>query len=245
MSKRVTSSVGSKDRIRRLREEADVLASYPKEQLVRILQEVGFSCDGCGRCCTSSYNGHVFLLDTDLPAVREIDPHALIPAPDFEYGDQFGTLYVSGYALRVRDDGTCLFLTSDRRCSIYDHRFFICRIYPYMLHREPDAYGVVDWRQISGLGDHGNYHLPINEQEAEEIADEVISYELTFICQQIGFWEEILRYFDEHNLRHIRKTYDLTLRRFRNGDQVKVMVYDGGKFSEHIVSAEDYLGFNL
>ena len=243
MSKRVTSSRGSADRIRCLREEAEDLASYSKEELVRIIREVGFSCNGCGQCCTSSYNGHVFLLDADLPGVREIDPDALIPAPDFEYGDQFGTLYVSGYALRVRDDGTCCFLTSDRRCSIYDHRFFICRIYPYMLHREPDADGVVDWRQISGLGDHGEYHLPIDEEAAKLMADEVISYEIAFLNQQIGFWEAIQCHFSEHNLRHVRKTYDAAIRRFRSGEPVFVMVYADGSFTRHSVTAEEYRGF--
>jgi hypothetical protein len=236
---------GSVDRLNRLRGEAEDIASYSKEELVRIICDVGFSCDGCGRCCTSSYNGHVFLLDADLSVVRGIDRAALIPAPDFEYGDQFGTLYVSGYALRVRDDGSCWFLTPDKRCSIYDRRFSICRIYPYMLHREPDEYGVVDWRQVSGLGDHGEYHLPIDEGAARIIAEEVISYEIAFVRQQIGFWEEITRYFEEHNLRHVRKTYDAALRRFRKGEPVRVMVYADGELKEHTVTADEYRGLML
>ncbi|MCQ1538313.1 YkgJ family cysteine cluster protein [Methanocalculus taiwanensis] len=231
-------------RILTLREEESSLLSYPEERLIEIICDVGFACDGCGRCCTASCNGHVFLLDRDLPYLRNNHPEALIPAPDFEFGDSNGTLYVSGYALRVQEDGRCLFLTKENRCSIYEDRFSICRIYPYMLHQEPDAEGVVDWRQIAGVGDHGEYHLPIEEAEAEQIAEAVIAYELAFIRQQIGFWEAISRYFNEQNLRHVRKIYDQAYQRFQKGEPVRVMVYAGGSFDCHVVRIEDYRGFS-
>ncbi len=232
------------NRILSLGEEEAALLSYPEETLVGIIRDVGFACDGCGRCCTASYNGHVFLLDRDLPYLQNNHPETLIPAPDFEYADQHGTLYVSGYALRVQEGGRCVFLTRENRCRIYENRFSICRIYPYMLHREPDDEGIVDWRQIAGVGDHGEYHLPIDEGEAATIAEEVKNYELAFIRHQIGFWEAIARSFDEQNLRHVRKIYDQALRRFRKGEPVKVMVYTGGSFEEHIVGIEEYRGFS-
>ncbi|MCP1662671.1 MAG: YkgJ family cysteine cluster protein [Methanocalculus sp. MSAO_Arc1] len=226
----------------RRREEADLL-TYPANRLVEIIRDVGFACEGCGRCCTASYNGHVFLLERDLPYLRRYHPDALVPAPDFEYGDQHGTLYVSGYALRVHGDGRCTFLDDDNRCRIYDNRFSICCIYPYMLHREPDGDGVVDWRQIAGLGDHGEYHCEIDSEEAGRIADLVFSYELDFIRQQIGFWEAIDRLFDEENLRHVRKAYDQALRTYRKGEPVRVLVYAGGSFEEHLVKIDDHRGF--
>jgi len=227
-----------------LRQDEAALLGYPEDELISIIRDVGFACDGCGRCCTSSYNGHVFLLDRDLPYLRTHHPEALIPAPDFDYGDSDGTLYVSGYALGVHEDGRCLFLDSESRCEIYENRFSICRIYPYMLHREPDADGVVEWRQISGLGEHGEYHGEITEEEGTMIARQVLSYELDFIRQQIGFWEAIGRFFDEQNLRHVRKIYDQSLRRFQKGEPVRVMVYAGGSFEEHIVRIGEYRGFS-
>lgn len=230
-------------RIIMLRQEEAALLAYPQDTLVDIIRDVGFACDGCGRCCTASYNGHVFLLDDDLPYLREHHSDALIPAPDFEYGDHIGRLYVSGYALRVNTVGRCLFLTEENRCEIYQDRFSICRIYPYMLHREPDEDGVVDWRQIAGVGGHGEYHLPIEEEEAEYIARAVTGYELAFIRQQIGFWEAISRYFEEQNLRHVRKIYDQALRSFRKGDPATVMVYAGGSFEESMVTFAEYRGF--
>jgi len=232
------------DRILTLRQDEAALLSYPEDELISIIRDVGFACERCGRCCTASYNGHVFLLDCDLPYLREHHPESLIPAPDFEYGDSDGTLYVSGYALRVQEDGRCLFLDAGNRCEIYENRLSICRIYPYMLHREPDADGVVEWRQISGLGEHGEYHGEITEEEAETIAGDVLSYELDFIRQQISFWEGISRFFDEQNLRHVRKIYDQSLRRFRKGEPVRVMVSTRGSFEEHIVRIEEYRGFS-
>lgn len=227
-----------------LKQDEAALRGYPEDELIRIIRDVGFSCDGCGRCCTASYNGHVFLLDRDLPYLQTHQPKALIPAPDFEYGDSNGTLYVSGYALKVHEDGRCLFLDAGNRCEIYENRFSICRIYPYMLHREPDTDGVVEWRQISGLGEHGEYHGEITEEEATTIARQVISYELDFVRQQIGFWEAISMHFDEQNLRHVRKIYDQALRRFRKGEPVRVMTYTSGSFEEHIVRIGEYRGFS-
>ena len=39
-----------------------------------------------------------------LTAVKTIDPDAYEPAPDPEFCDQNGMLYVSGYALRMKND---------------------------------------------------------------------------------------------------------------------------------------------
>ena len=144
-------------RIAALVRERNGLFDYPAERLAGIIREVGFRCDCCARCCTRAFNGHVFLLDRDVAVVREIDPGAIEPAPDPEFCDQNGIFYVSGYALRAKDDaeGSCWFLDGGK-CRIYDRRFSICRIYPYMLHREADEEGNIDWRQISGLEMHGS-----------------------------------------------------------------------------------------
>ena len=116
--------------------EQDLLLKWHEQDLAEIISAVGFSCLLCGRCCTTAFNGHVFLLDADAERVMAMNPSLLIPAPEFELSDEEGNFFVAGYALRVREDGSCIFLT-DTRCRIYDERFTICRIYPYMLHREP------------------------------------------------------------------------------------------------------------
>jgi Fe-S-cluster containining protein len=221
-------------RIAALVHERKSLLEYPIEQLAGIIRDVRFRCTCCGKCCTRAFNGHVFLLDRDVASVREIAPEAIEPAPDPEFCDQYGTFYVSGYALRAKDDaaGSCWFLENGR-CRIYDNRFSICRIYPYMLHREPDEAGTVDWRQISGIDLHGEYDREISEDEALEIARETKEFENAFLDQEIAFLEHIREYFSKNRLRHVQKIYDDRMRAFAKGSPVRVMVFCDGGLEEH------------
>jgi len=206
------------------------------DRLAAIIGEIGFTCTCCAKCCTRDFNGHVFLLDRDVTAVRSIDPDALEPAPDPEFCDQNGTFYVSGYALKAKpdDNGSCWFL-KDGRCRIYDRRFAICRIYPYMLHREPDETGVVDWRQFAGLDLHGEYGKHLTEDETQAMARETKEYENAFLTQEINFLECIREHFTRHGLRHVQKIYDDRMRAWAKGGVIRVMVYYDGRFEEHLV----------
>ncbi len=220
-------------RISALTEEKNALFEYPVHHLTEVIREVGFRCTCCAKCCTRAFNGHVFLLDQEVKRVRAIYPDAIEPAPDPEFCDQNGIFYVSGYALKVQDDanGSCWFLKNGR-CSIYDHRFFICRIYPYMLHREPDNEGKIDWRQISGLDKHGEYDAAITEDESLTIARETMEYEHAFLDQQIAFLDCVQEWFARHQLRHVQKTYDARMRQFSKGAPITVMVYTDGQFEK-------------
>jgi Fe-S-cluster containining protein len=190
----------------------------------------------CAKCCTRVFNGHVFLLDRDVTALKAIDPMALEPAPAPEFCDQNGIFYVSGYALRTQDDdaGSCWFL-NDGMCRIYDRRFTICRIYPYMLHREPDESGKIDWRQFSGLDQHGEYDMIISDDESFDLAHETREYENAFLTQEIRFLEFMQQYFNSHRLRHVQKVYDDQLRRYNRGEEIIVMVYSDDVLEQHII----------
>jgi hypothetical protein len=217
------------------RELCGVLA-YPQERLAAIIREVGFRCNLCSRCCTRAFNGHVFLLDRDTAIARKIDPESVEPAPYPEFCDQNGTFYVSGYALRAQDDdcGSCYFLENNR-CRIYDQRFSICRVYPYMLHREPDERGTLDWRQIAGLDEHGEYHTEISENLCQEAAAETREYEIACIRQEIAFLAYIQDYFARNRLRHVQKVYDDRMRAFVRGDGIRIRVFYHGMLEEHLI----------
>ena len=221
-------------RIAALTQERNSLFEYPVERLAGVIKEIGFRCTSCTKCCTRVFNGHVFLLDRDVTAVKVFDPAALEPAPAPEFCDQKGIFYVSGYALRTQDDdaGSCWFLKNGR-CRIYDRRFTICRIYPYMLHREPDEYRNIDWRQFSGLDKHGEYGAVISADESLDLARETKEYENAFLTQEIHFLEFMQGYFSRHRLRHVQKVYDDQLRRFHRGDEITVMVYYDGILEKH------------
>ncbi len=226
-------------RIAALTQERNGLFEYDVSRLSDIIKEIGFSCSSCAKCCTRSFNGHVFLLDRDVAAVKAIDPEALEPAPAPEFCDQNGVFYVSGYALRTKQDeeGSCWFLENGR-CKIYDRRFAICRVYPYMLHREPDEQGKVDWRQFSGLDNHGEYHTELPEEECLARARETKEYENAFLTQEIHFLECIRDYFAAHGLRHVQKVYDDNMRGFIRGKEITVMVYYDGCFEEHRIDRD-------
>ncbi|MDU9375522.1 hypothetical protein McpSp1_00960 [Methanocorpusculaceae archaeon Sp1] len=224
-----------------LQSELSLLNAYPKEKLAEIIRDIGFSCTCCGKCCTRDFNGHVFLLSSDARNAAAFAPEALMPAPDFSYSDNEGNFYVSGYALRTKPDGSCVFLSEEKRCTIYDRRFSICRIYPYMLHREPDARGRVDWRQISGLDEHGEYDVEISATAADTAAAEVIAYETAYLLQEIEFHEAVLAKFSEKGIRFVRRDHDLRMREFLRGEEAaSVYVWNGEELCLEQAMPGDY-----
>jgi len=206
--------------------EKTALEAYPSGALATIISDVGFHCDCCARCCTRKFNGHVLLLDEDARRIRSCEPEALEPVPVFDFCDQHGTFYASGYTIRTQGDpeGSCHFL-KDCKCRIYEKRPAVCRVYPYMLHQEPDEEGNVDWRQISGLDMHGEYHFSITGEDALRIATDTKIFEDEALAHEIAFLEYTGRYFLEHGLRNVRKKYDDGLRRVHEGEGIEVMVY--------------------
>lgn len=234
MTERIASMIAS------YAAELDALEAYPERELVDVIREVGFTCTCCGRCCTRAFNDHVFLLEEDAERVLEMEPAALMPAPNFEFCDREGRFYVPGYALRTQEDGRCVFLSAEDRCTVYDRRMSICRVYPYMLHREADEEGCVDWRQISGLNLHGEYEGEIGEGEAREIARAVVAYERAFLTQEVAFLETLRAYFSANGLRHVQKVYDRQMARFEGGEVVEVMVFFRGGFSRTTARCTDY-----
>ncbi|MDD1729695.1 MAG: YkgJ family cysteine cluster protein [Methanospirillum sp.] len=225
----------------RFTKELELLHAYPIKELAEIIREVGFFCTRCGSCCVTSQNGHVFLLDDDTRRAKEICPEAIIPAPFFEVCDRSGNFYVSGYALRTNPDGTCIHLT-DNTCKIYSDRFSICRVYPYMLHREPDENGILSFRQISGLNEHGEYNTPISEEDSLTLASETVAYEERWLNQMIGFYKTLITRFDQSGEKHVRKIYDQQMRAFTKGEMIRVFVYFEGEFSPHTVTITEYGG---
>lgn len=153
-------------RIVALMQERNRLFAFPLEDLTEEIRATGFRCTRCGMCCTRAVNSHIFLLDHDIAELKKIDPTAFEPAPDPEFCDQNGRLYVSGYALRMKNDAarSCWFL-EDGRCRIYERRFSVCRIYPHMLRRSVGVPGNVTWRRFARKGSHGQYDPTLTFEE--------------------------------------------------------------------------------
>jgi hypothetical protein len=228
----VTSPI--EKQLKALNDELKCVQDYPMDKLLSIIQEVGFECDFCGRCCTREFNDHVFLLTADSIRIKDLSADSLEPAPYYELCDQYGHFYVSGYALKIKEDGSCTFLNGNR-CSIYEQRPLICSLFPYMLHREPDEDGNVDWRQIGGIGLHGCYHTEISDDESKEIALQIKSYETGFLMQVIEFFKKTEDHFTRNGLKHVQSVYDREMRKFNKGEEITVFVLFNGDFIEHKV----------
>jgi len=214
--------------------EEKALLIYPPSRFTEVIQDVGFECDFCGKCCTHTFNDHVYLLSDDVDRVLKQNPDSVIPSPYFDFCDQNGRFYVSGYSLKTNNDdkGSCIFLKNNR-CQIYEERPSICRVYPYMIHREIDDSGRYDWREISGLNEHGLYGAEITEKEANDIFELTKKYESQYISQEIEFLKAVSIHFGKNKLKHIPQIYDKRLRDFENGETVTVFVYHNGAFHEH------------
>jgi len=211
------------------------LESFPDEKYLEIIRKVGFECDRCGKCCTSEFNDHIFLLDDD--AQRIIEYHGrefLRPAPYFDFCDNLGRFYVMGYALKTKPNGDCIFYTGSS-CEHYEDRPRICKIFPYMLHREPDEDGNIDFRQIGGLDEHGLYHNEICEGALKEILKTVKEYESGFLKQQLEFIKYVGKYFKDNNLRINQQMYDRMMRLYQKGTAIEVFVFYRGKFEKEVI----------
>ncbi|MEN6394934.1 MAG: YkgJ family cysteine cluster protein [Methanoregula sp.] len=220
-------------RIIALMQERNRLFTYPLEALEAEIRQIGFSCSQCGTCCTRMDNRHIFLLDTDVKIIKAIDPAAIRPAPDPEFSDQNGMMYVSGYALRMKDDngGACWFL-QDNRCRIYEKRSAICRIYPHMLRREAGHAKTMEWCIFSRMNEHGRYHEAIPDDECRKLALEIKEYENAFLTHQISFLETIYDYFSAHDLRHDPDMHKRNMQRILQGGPVDVKVFHAGELKD-------------
>jgi uncharacterized protein len=227
-------------RIIALMQERNRLFAYSLQRLAADIKSIGFQCTHCGECCTRTINSHIFLLDHDVTELKKIDPAAYEPAPDPEFCDQYGTLYVSGYALRIKcgNQRSCWFLDSNQ-CRIYDQRFSCCRIYPHMLHRNVDPSGHVAWQQFARPNEHGDYSRDIPDDECLTLAREIKEYENAFLSQQIYFLETVHEYFTAHNLRDDREARARCRERYLQGAPVTVMVYRAGELEENRISKND------
>ena len=206
------------------------IIDFPDDRFEEIIREVGFVCDLCGRCCTREFNDHVFLLDDDAQRMIDIaGKEVLRPAPYFEFCDNLGRFYVMGYALRDASKGDCIFYNCGR-CDHYPDRPEICKIYPYMLHREEDARGDLDWRQIGGLDLHGLYHGEVGVEKARNIIEAVKRYEIAFLRQKLEFLKKIEEHFKKLGLRHSQQIYDRKMRESKSGAELEVYVFKKGNF---------------
>jgi Fe-S-cluster containining protein len=131
------------------------------------IMAIGFQCQRCGDCCRNVEEGSNLVM-VGPAEIRSICgatgrawEEAVEPYPEF-LEDGKGTRYTFGWCLR-REHDRCMFL--DRgRCTVYEHRPWICRTYPFMLGEE----GLVVF-ECPGLG------LDIAKEDAVALARSLLA----------------------------------------------------------------------
>ena len=90
-----------------------------------------WSCTRCGRCCRDAedWERRVLLLDSDVKRLEETG------AKEFSDPVDEGRFKA---VIRKRD-GVCVFYGGDR-CTVYEERALLCRMYPFYVEREGDVY---------------------------------------------------------------------------------------------------------
>ncbi|MBR1369173.1 hypothetical protein RJ53_06570 [Methanocalculus chunghsingensis] len=104
--------------------------------LAGAIKEIGFACTGCGGCCTGDEEQSRVIISPDeigeiLEATAMGRNDIAAPYPEFIDAND-GRRFTFAWCLRMKDE-RCIFLSPDKRCSIYQVRPWICRTYPFML----------------------------------------------------------------------------------------------------------------
>ena len=149
-----------------------------RKELIAALKETGFSCGICGECCRMNTTDSNLII-MSAPEVREIMAATGLswdevaePYPDLLEED--GVSYTFDWCIRRHPEGSrsCVFQGADNRCTIYEHRPWICRTYPLMLADDIEGGRTVTNLIKSECLCYGN---KITDEEAEIQADDLIS----------------------------------------------------------------------
>lgn len=123
----------------RLEAALDWADGFDIEQIADRVQEIGFECTRCGKCCqgTETEPHTAIAFPDEVRAIRETTGMAWseITSP-MPFGVQDGAGETFEWALQTDDCNDCVFLESDgthTRCTIYGERPLICRTYPFSL----------------------------------------------------------------------------------------------------------------
>ncbi|MCE5337549.1 MAG: YkgJ family cysteine cluster protein [Methanomicrobiaceae archaeon] len=142
------------------------------------IESVGFRCRGCGACCRRVAE------DSNLVIVSPAEVRAIMaatgmawdevaePYPDFIDAGNGGE-YTLAWCIR-RTAKACIFLR-EGRCSVYAHRPWICRTYPFML--VDDELRV---SECSGLG------MPLSPPGARDAAADLCGRQAAEAAEEAG-----------------------------------------------------------
>ncbi len=167
------------DRISQLQKAFVEAERISAASLASRIQEIGFSCTGCGECCQGEDNS-VVVFPREIRRIQTATGLAwlevAVPPDEGEWDcqGQFHTL-----EWRLKKEGLSCRFFEEGRCRIYQCRPLLCCTYPFYLDG-----GVLRHSECRGLGEE------IDRVQAEQIAAELLRRYLTEIQEAIALLQK-------------------------------------------------------
>ena len=132
--------------IQELEQELAYALHINKKSIAAKIENIGFSCLMCGKCCRHAFgDNRVLLMPQEVQLIADhtdIGPDGIItPAtsddPEFtDLIDAKGRIHTFGWMLLRKNNGDCNFIEDadvSNKCKIHDARPMICRTYPFYM----------------------------------------------------------------------------------------------------------------
>ena len=105
---------------------------------------VRWGCARCGRCCrdVEGHERRILLLNRDIERINAAGAEG--------FHEATGSEPFTG--VMMKEAGVCIFLTP-QGCAIYEDRALLCRMYPFWVERQGDAFIIHVDSGCLGVGD--------------------------------------------------------------------------------------------
>jgi Fe-S-cluster containining protein len=177
--------------IQELKQELTNASNISTGTIAAKIEDIGFSCLMCGKCCRREFGDNRVLLipqeiqvisDHTILEAHEIATPATSDGSDSDLIDTDGKIHTFGWMLARKSNGDCNFIEdaeTSNKCTIHDVRPMLCHTYPfYMQDMELHV------SECEGLGHK------ISPEESLTIAHDVASRYITEIEDTIALYQK-------------------------------------------------------
>ncbi len=177
--------------IQELKQELTNASNINTGTIAAKIEEVGFSCLMCGKCCRREFGDNRVLLipqemqiisDHTMLELHEIATPATSDGSNSDLIDTDGKIHTFGWMLLRKNNGDCNFIEDanvSNKCKIHDVRPMICRTYPFYM-REMELHV----SECEGLG------CMITPNESLKMANDVIDRYVAELEDTIALYEK-------------------------------------------------------
>ncbi|MGP8320497.1 MAG: YkgJ family cysteine cluster protein [Methanosarcinaceae archaeon] len=180
--------------IGKLKQELTDASNISTKTIASKIEEIGFTCLVCGKCCRFAFgDNRVLLTPHEMRVIKDHTGTAMhnvaTPAtfdnlknPEFtDLIDTGGSIHTFGWMLARKSNGDCNFIKDayvSNRCRVYDVRPMLCRTYPFYMQdmelhiSECEGLG----HEISS-GDSLKIAVDVIDRYVIEIGDTIALYE--------------------------------------------------------------------